>query len=131
MGSYLAAVDEVPAQVLTSTALRARETVRIAMEAGDWACPVEERSELYETSPADVLDLVAAHDDEIPRLLLAGHEPTWSGLAQLLVGGASLRFPTAAVARIDFEVESWRDVRAGSGTLRWLLTPKELARGKR
>ena len=72
-----------------------------------------------------------AHDDQIPRLLLAGHEPTWSSLAGLLLGEASLRFPTAAVARIDFEVDSWRDVRAGGGTLRWLLTPKALAGSRR
>jgi hypothetical protein len=32
------------------------------------------------------------------------------------------------LARVDFAVDSWRQVRLGSGVLIWFVTPKLLAR---
>jgi phosphohistidine phosphatase len=43
-----------------------------------------------------------------------------------LIGGGLVRMPTAALARIDFLVESWAEVRFGGGMLVWLVTPKIL-----
>jgi phosphohistidine phosphatase len=128
MGRYLASLGQLPDLVLSSTALRARETVRRAAEAGDWDCPVELTPELYGASPGSVLELIRGRDDALESLLLTGHEPTWSVLAGILVGGASLRMPTAAMARIDFSVESWGDVEPDKGTLIWQVTPKLLGR---
>jgi phosphohistidine phosphatase len=128
MGHYLGSLGQLPDLVLSSTALRARETVSRAAEAGDWDCPVELTPELYEASPGSALELIRNRDDALGSLLLTGHEPTWSVLAGILVGGASLRMPTAAMARIDFSVESWGDVEPGNGTLIWQVTPKLLGR---
>jgi phosphohistidine phosphatase len=59
-------------------------------------------------------------------VLLVGHEPTWSALVSLLIGGGSIRLPTAGVAGIRFEADSWRDIEPGSGELRFLVAPKVL-----
>ena len=40
--------------------------------------------------------------------------------------GESRRMPTCALAKIQLEVESWKDVKAGEGSLELLITPKEL-----
>ena len=45
-----------------------------------------------------------------------------------LVGGAEVRMPAAALARIDVPVEQWREVEYGAGSLRWHVTPKQLER---
>jgi phosphohistidine phosphatase len=87
---------------------------------------VEHTEALYAASAEEVLQVVRSWEDASERVLLAGHEPTWSSLAGRLVGGANLRFPTAAVARIDFQVDAWRQVELGEGTLIWLITPKAL-----
>jgi hypothetical protein len=39
-----------------------------------------------------------------------------------------VRFPTAALARLDAEVESWPEIGVVGAALRWMLTPK-LAQG--
>jgi phosphohistidine phosphatase len=101
-------------------------SVQRAAEAGGWSCPIEDEPRLYGASPDEVLETIRECDDSCDRLLLAGHEPTWSELAGLLIGEAAIRFPTAAVARIDFEIESWQEVDFGHGILIWLLTPKLL-----
>jgi len=130
VGRWLAAMGEVPDAVLCSTALRARDTVERALAAGGWSCPVELSRGLYLTSPAEVLAEIRRTDDPIQRLLVAGHQPVWGELIGELIGeedrSARLKFPTAALARVDFRVETWRDVGPGGGALKWLVTPKTL-----
>jgi phosphohistidine phosphatase SixA len=40
-------------------------------------------------------------------LLVVGHQPTSSQVAELLIGGGSLRLPTGALARVDLDVDQW------------------------
>ncbi len=126
MGTLLARVNQIPERVLCSSAVRACETVRLAVEAGGWSCSVTVVAEFYGASTDAVLDRVAKEDDALDRLLLAGHEPAWSVLAADLIGGGELRFPTAAMARIDFEVDRWSRVRPAAGSLVWFVIPRLL-----
>lgn len=132
MGRFLAGL--APDAVVSSTALRARTTVELAAAEGGWEAPTYQDRGFYEATPASVLDLIRssaggwkdASGEEAAVLLVAGHEPTSSGLVTLLTGGGAVRFPTAAVARISFPAERWSTVRPGTGELRWLVTPKLL-----
>jgi len=126
VGRFLARLDQRPELVLSSPALRARETARLAAAAGGWSGAARVANELYETTPERVLEVIRRCDDRVARLLLVGHEPTWSLLAGALVGGGEVKLPTAAVARIDLAAEHWRDAAFGGGTLVWLVTPKLL-----
>lgn len=130
MGHWVASLGETPDAVLSSTALRARDTVERAMAAGGWSCPVELSRQLYLSSPAAVLGEIQRTEDSVERLLVAGHQPVWSELAGMLIGeggsAARLQFPTAAIARIDFDTDRWRDVQPGRGALKWLVTPNVL-----
>ena len=128
MGSYLANLGELPDRVLSSSAVRARETIDLAVEAGSWGCPVDTTRELYDTSPDQVLELLRQQSDDFASLLLVGHQPTWSLLVDGLVGGAAVKMPTAALARIDVPVDRWSEVDYGAGKLTWYVTPKGLAR---
>lgn len=124
MGALLAAINQVPDRVLTSSALRAHETVTLAAEAGKWKCPVEVVPEFYASSPSEVLARVRQEGDAASSLLLAGHQPTWSELASELIAGGRLRFPTAAIARIDLEIAAWAEVEPEKGALVWFLIPR-------
>ena len=126
VGRYLTATDQVPERVITSTAVRARDTLALALEAGGWTSEVRETDALYEATLSDVLREVQAEPDEADRLLLVGHEPTWSSMVSELIGDARVRFPTAAIARIDLDVGRWADVQWGGGELVWLIPPKLL-----
>lgn len=127
MGVYLARLQQVPDLVFTSSAVRARDSIRRAAKAGGWTCPVEITERLYRAAPEQVLDMIREGEDAADSILLAGHEPTWSLLAGGLIGEANLKFPTAAMARIDLAVENWSEVEFGKGILVWLVTPKLLA----
>ena len=124
MGELLARSGQVPTVALVSSARRAQETYDLAATAGEWVCEKRTEPGLYASSPERVLDIVTQQDASISSLLLVGHEPTWSELTGALIGGASIKFPTAAIARVDFRVESWSQLDYDRGDLVWLLQPK-------
>jgi phosphohistidine phosphatase len=126
MGRYLTEVDVAPDLIVSSTAVRALTTAELASEAGAWHCPIVTRRELYASEPERVLEVLSSVDPDIERLLIAGHEPTWSALAGRLIGGGRIRMPTAAVACLDFPKSSWADLSTTVCELRWLMTPKML-----
>ncbi len=126
IGVLIAGLRRPPQRIVSSSARRARDTVELAMRAGGWSCEVELTRLLYGASADELLQAVHAAPDDVETLLLAGHEPTWSLFAELMIGGGRVRLPTAALARIDFEIGRWSEATPGLGTLRWLVTPKLL-----
>jgi phosphohistidine phosphatase len=128
MGRFLADTRCVPELVISSTAIRALTTVELASDAGDWGCPIISNGSLYASDPERVLEVVAGVDPAVECLLIAGHEPTWSGLVGRLMGGGRVSMPTAAVACLDLQNGSWANLPNGACQLRWLVTPKMLKR---
>lgn len=127
MGRFLAQAGPLPDRILTSSAVRARETLDRAMRAGGWDDrPVRVTRSLYGADPGDLLGEVRKERDDARTLLLVGHEPTWSEAVSEAIGGGRLRFPTAALARVDFPADHWADVSFGTGELVWFVIPKIL-----
>lgn len=129
MGRFLARAEQVPDAAITSPAVRAADTLRLAMESGGWRCPVRTAAALYGGGVAALLAEVQQEPATTEVLLVVGHEPTWSDALLALVGGGHVRFPTAALARVDLDVDRWEDVAPGTGVLAWLVVPRLLARG--
>ena len=123
MGRFLADLDQVPDRVVSSSAVRALATAKLAVAAGDWSCPLQIKEDLYSASPKEVLKRIRRLPDSISSTMLVGHEPTWTGLLADL-SGAHVRLPTAALARIDFPVDHWQEVEMGQGMLIWLVPPR-------
>ncbi len=126
MGELLGRTGLAPDAAITSPAVRARTTLELAMKAGGWMCPVQVSEALYREGPHRVLDELARQSEDITRVLLVGHEPTWSEVVALLVGGGKHRVPTGALVAVDLEVDTWADVAPGRGQLAALLPPRLL-----
>jgi phosphohistidine phosphatase len=125
MGRFLTDSGLAPGLVLTSTAVRAIRTAELAVEAGGWTCPISSTSVFYGADPGAVVSEVVDRDPP-DRLLIVGHEPTWSELVSVLIGGGGIRMPTAAIACVEFGEGPWRDALSSRGRLRWLITPRLL-----
>ena len=126
VGRLLANLGQVPEVVLSSPAVRAETTARIAIESGAWGKEPSIVEDLYDTPAWKVFRAVGQQPDEIQSVLVAFHEPTCSETLGELVGQADVRMPTAALARVDLPIESWQDTGPGAGMLVWLVTPKIL-----
>jgi phosphohistidine phosphatase len=126
VGRFLTESETVPDLVLSSSAVRALTTAELAREAGEWGCDIVTSRDLYASDPERVLELIHETGTGIQRLLIAGHEPTWSTLVGWLIGGGRVRMPTAAVACLDLPRGDWIDLAPATCELRWLVTPKRL-----
>jgi phosphohistidine phosphatase len=126
MGELLGRTGLAPDAAITSPAVRARTTLELAMKAGGWVCPVQVSEAFYGEGPHRVLEEVARQSEDVTRVLLVGHEPVWSELAGVLVGGGRHRVPTGALVAVELEVETWADVAPGLGQLTILLPPRLL-----
>jgi phosphohistidine phosphatase len=124
MGRVLSQIGQIPDLAVSSSAVRARDTLQLAAQAGRWPCPMRIESALYGSAAGGVLAWFKTLKDKPGSLLLTGHEPTWSELAGRLVGEARVRVPTGAMLRIEFDAANWQQIEFGSGELRWLLPPK-------
>ena len=122
MGRLLSGLDLAPHLAISSTAVRARTTVELAAEAGAWDCPIRLDQGLYDLGVDGVLTRAAAAPD-VERLMLVGHQPTWSMIVGSLTGaGADMK--TASVAVIEFTMDHWSQLIDTPGTLSALHHPR-------
>ena len=122
MGRFLGATGQVPDLILTSTAVRARQTAEAMASTFDADVPIESQKRLYEPSTQDVLDAVHALGDTVHSVLVVGHQPGWGKTVRALTG-ANVKMSTGAVACIDVPVDAWTRIHPDGGRLRWFCPP--------
>jgi len=133
----LAARRMLPDLLIHSGAARARETAEIMAAAWRGKVALQEDDGLYDAS----LTTLLAHTRALPRgrecVGLVGHNPSLGELAAALTGSGAApdlrrlaaKYPTGAVAVLEFAVERWEDVERHSGLLALYLTPGGLEAG--
>lgn len=135
MGRFIAQNDLVPDQILCSTAVRARETLERATAGWGHTPPVSIEPALYDFSGTEgYLGLIRAANDEAASLMIIGHNPTIEILVDHLVGQATARlaeklaekYPTAALAVLQFDTSTWDEITPGQGHLISFTLPREL-----
>lgn len=134
MGVYLQKQKLVPDLALVSTARRAQETWTRTSKALQATVPVLSTRNIYEAEPDKILDAIKSTAPEVRTLIVVGHNPGLEELAKKLMkdlggeAGTRMRekFPTAAIAVLSFEVDSWQDVTPQTGSLDRFVTPKSL-----
>jgi phosphohistidine phosphatase len=114
-GAALARLGLEFAAIYTSPKVRAADTARLAAEALNVA-PEQEDLLASGFDRADALELVGRHDDEA-RVLVVGHDPSFSQVVFDLTGGR-VDFKKGAVVAIRLE--------GSRGELIVLLRPREL-----
>jgi phosphohistidine phosphatase len=118
--------------ILASPAARVTGTLNELAQGYGGAAATVQDERIYLASPATLLALVRAADDEIGSLLLVGHNPGLALLALALgrPGGlhdlVAAKYPTGALTEISLDVDSWRDVAEGAGTLARFIRPRDL-----
>ena len=89
---------------------------------------------VYLASAATLLDVVHGLPAHTDSALLVGHNPGLEDLVLLLVaeGADPLRdavedkYPTASIAELQFEGESWADIATGTARLTRFIRPRDL-----
>jgi phosphohistidine phosphatase len=111
--------------VLSSPLPRAWRTAELLEEEAGWPGPKPEPLLEAGRSPAEGVEVIEAHLD-LASLALVGHEPYLSELASILLTGRptslTMEMKKGGVAHLWLD----DDLRRGTASLRWLVTPKVL-----
>ena len=134
VAAALATRNMLPEVLVHSGAARAKETAEIF--AAEWPRKVklEEELGLYDATQSVLFARARALSNAHKRIGLVGHNPGLGGLAVALTGSGAqaeqqrlaAKYPTCAVAVLDFSVPRWEEVERSSGMLALYLTPAEL-----
>ena len=134
IGGYMARHGLTPDLVVCSTATRTRETWDLVAPAFAAAPPATFEDRLYEASPDALIEVVKETTDSAHALMLVGHNPGLHNLAQRLIASGDIearqrlseKFPTGALAVIDFAIDDWRKLHPRSGRLDRFVVPRAL-----
>ena len=138
LGRYIRTCGYAPELILSSTSRRTVETVELVTGELPGASRVDYMEALYLAEPDVILSMVRLAPDKIGSVMVVGHNPGLERLAALLAREPVKRkerdrfdqleekFPTTALAVLDFEVGRWRDIEPGEGALKDFVRPRDL-----
>jgi phosphohistidine phosphatase len=138
MGRAMRDKGYLPDLVLCSSAKRTVETWEHAAPALGTKPEVRFLDALYDAPERSILKTIRGVKDSAPVLMYIGHNPGLENLARKLMRkatdaaeekrGAAMekKFPTSAVAVVDFDMTAWGDIDVGKGALSDFLTPADV-----
>ena len=136
MARYLRRTGYAVETILCSVAARTTQTAELVLH--ELTAVILYRDALYLADPATILAAVRAMPATVSSLMVVGHNPGLEGCAALMAREPVRRkermrhealeekFPTCALAILDFDVGRWRDVVQASGKLVDFVRPKDL-----
>ena len=122
--------------ILCSSSARTTQTAELVLQEID--APIEYRANLYLAEASRLVAAVRGALAAAAGLMIVGHNPGMEECAALLAREPVRRkerarhealdekFPTGALAILDFDVGRWRDVREKTGKLADFVRPKDL-----
>jgi len=137
MGRAMRDKGYLPDLVLCSSAKRTMETWECAAPALGAKPEVRFLDALYDAPEKSILKTLCSMKQSAPVLMYIGHNPGLENLARKLVrkpkdatekkhcAAMEKKFPTSAIAVIDFDLKAWTDIEFGEGALFDFLTPAD------
>lgn len=138
MAVHMRRMKYLPDFVMCSSSARTRETLEF------WSVAIAENPKtqysdaLYLAEPETMLSLIRRAPDTSKAMMVVAHNPGTEQIAVALlheelktkergyVDAIEEKFPTAALAVIDFDAESWKAVKLASGRLVDFVRPRDL-----
>jgi phosphohistidine phosphatase len=126
MGEFMSSKGYEPYVILCSPAVRARSTAEILKRSGNLDGEIRFEHRIYEASAQTLRQAVSDIDDAYPSALVVGHNPGIEGFIRYLTGEDEV-VPTATLAVIDLDIDSWVSIEEGRGNLHNIHRPKDEA----
>jgi phosphohistidine phosphatase len=136
MARHLRKGDYAVDLILCSPSARTTQTAELVLQELD--CEIEYREALYLAEAPKIVAAIRGAPASVASLMVVGHNPGLEVCATFLAREPVRRkerarhealeekFPTSALAILDFDVGRWRDVAQGAGKLVDFVRPKDL-----
>jgi phosphohistidine phosphatase len=136
VGRYMREEGYQPDLILCSPSVRTRQTLEQANAELRASAELEYVESIYNATAGQLLSLMQGLAGGVMRPMLVGHNPGFEELAALLVNSAGAqsfadapekdRFPTAALAVMDFDISRWSELSPHNGVLADFAKPGEV-----
>jgi phosphohistidine phosphatase len=126
MGSFLNEQDLIPDKIISSTAVRAKDTVMGLLETLSVEGDVTYTRELYHADVDTLLEQLQTLSDEINIVMLVSHNPGMDVFLDVICDEQE-HMPTAAIAEIEFDISRWQELTDQTpAEMKNLWKPKEI-----
>jgi phosphohistidine phosphatase len=128
MARELRKIEQAPGLMISSPAFRALETAYIfAVEFGIEPEKVIVHSNLYYKMNYHYLpDVLSLAGDDNDTIVLFGHNPSFSEIADSLCKGGCDYMPKCGIVGISFTINKWSDIKHNTGKMEFYLKPEQL-----
>ena len=124
---YLKQKSVLPDLIVTSPALRAESTAKLIADGlGYPEEKIEKEKIIYRGDSDDILDFIFETSDSFNSLMVIGHNPTFTNLANRFLDEILEWMPTTGVVCINFDTDKWSDIRKCKRETGFVVFPKML-----
>lgn len=128
MGKFLKKINYCPQYVVSSTAMRARQTTQRCLKAMN----ADERivqweNSLYFEGLNKYFEAINQAPETAETIMLVGHNPLIEAAASFLSGGKEhpmFKVPTAGLVCLESYADRWSDLTPGTCHIKWMMIPK-------
>jgi phosphohistidine phosphatase len=114
-------------KIISSPAIRTLETSRlIAAGIGFPKDKILLEPKIYEGSISKIIELIYATEDDFDSLMIFGHNPTITHLANLFLNPGIDFMPTMGIACVSFKTDKWSAIPLAETKNEFILFPKSL-----
>ena len=111
MGAWLKEQELVPEWIISSTAVRARETAQGVIAGSGYENEWTQTRDFYHADPEAYLEKLAELPDSLERVMVVGHNPGIEELVEWLTG-QPVMVTTGNVAQVALPLNRWADITA-------------------
>ncbi len=116
----------IPDLIISSSAVRARETAEIVAKKVSYAGKIIIMDDLYMGEPQDFLNTLSILNNAFSTVMIVAHNPGLEAYLQILDGEIE-SVPTGALGHLTLTLDDWKDISLETiGKLVNLWKPKEL-----
>lgn len=125
MGGKLKDMGIVPDLIVSSPSLRTTMTTEYICEQIRYPLEnVDFQEDIYEASVRTLLKVVNELDEKYQTVIIVGHNPGFSYLAEYLSGTIIGNVPTCGMVELTFELDTWAAVSQNTAALKSFIYPK-------
>lgn len=126
MAKIIEEKDLYPDLILSSSAVRAVETVEVLVENLGYENEIIYSDALYMGEPSDFIEALKTLDSDIEKVMIVAHNPGLEAYLQIIDGEIE-SLPTSALGHLVLSLEDWRELSFETmGDMVSIWTPKKL-----
>lgn len=124
MGKRIMKSKVIPEVIYSSDAVRAYTTAQLVRDTINPEIPIQIESKIYDSTLQTLLKIIENFPNDNNTILMIGHNPTVSLLANYLAGDNIGYFATATIACLEFDFDNWNEISGNTGKLIFFDFPK-------